>query len=75
MINTALKRTSNTVIADALLNDKGSPEFIAECKAAFYERMALITRKHDPSVSQHNINNLKACMADKNIKLDLKVKK
>ena len=71
----ALKRTSNTVIADALLNDKGTPEFIADCKAAFNERVALMNRKHDPSVSQHNIDNLKACMADKTIKFDLKVRK
>lgn len=67
----ALNRTSNTVIADALLNDKGTPEFIAECKAAFNERVALMNRKHDPSVSQHNINNLRACMADPSMKLDL----
>jgi len=47
---------------------------VQECKAEFNSRMELITRKCDPSISQHNIANLRACMADKSIEFNLKVK-
>lgn len=74
MANLDLNRSSLRAVSDALMHDKGSPEFVQECKAEFNDRMELITRKHDPSISQHNIANLRACMADKSIKLDMKTR-
>ena len=74
MANLDLNRSSLRAVSDALMHDKGSSQFVQECKSEFNDRMKLITREHDPSVSQHNLANLRACMADMSIKLDMKTR-
>ena len=58
-INVNLKQTSAQLVSAALMKDKGSPEFIAECKADFHSRMKMIARARDPSVSRHNLEQLR----------------
>jgi len=58
-INVNLKQTSAQLVSAALMKGKGSPEFIAECKADFHERMAMIARVRDPAVSRHNLEQLR----------------
>ena len=58
-INVNLKQTSAQLVSAALMQGKGSPDFIAECKADFHERMAMISRVRDPNVSRHNLEALR----------------
>ena len=58
-INVNLKQTSAQLVSAALMQDRGTPEFIASCKAEFHERMEMIVRVRDPAVSRHNLEALR----------------
>lgn len=59
VINVNLKQTSAQLVSAALMQDRGTPEFIAECKAEFHSRMKMIARVRDPEVSRHNLEALR----------------
>jgi hypothetical protein len=58
-INVNLKQTSAQLVSAALMQGKGSPEFVAECKEDFFARMKMIEKVRDPNVSKHNLEALR----------------